>query len=554
MKTASLSQEEFSARRSEHFPFRESRPLQDAAIKLISDSWKNGCKYVFLEAPTGFGKSAIAVTLARENPKAFILVSTKILQNQYVKERAYRTSDVRGRRNFRCMKSMKDTCDVGPCQAGDACKHQPERSTEELPADADVMAETSKGFIWFRRGSKMCSYWKQKCKAMNHKYPIFNYAYFLYETTYAGDFGPRKLMICDEAHNIEDELMKFVQFSVSDSDLEHVGSKVPEGELTVDEWIKTIALWNEVLCAELKNSREKLKGLPDCGKKTELAKKCNELDEKITKCSFIAGELQTDPQNWVIDNVLKGKVRRVSFKPIFVKRWARKLFSNADIFLLQSATIIDADAMAESLDLPRDECIFIRVPSGFKAERRPVYYKPLGRMSKEHIEGSLPKLVDAIKALMEEYPDEKGVIHTHSYKIKEYIMANISSERLIANDDSSRTNWIMKTFIESSDPLILVTPSAYEGMDFKYDICRWQVLCKMPYPDMADKQVRKRMELDPKWYQWRTVLRLVQTYGRGMRAEDDWCHTYILDESFAQLMNRNRDMFPGWFVEAIVQG
>ncbi len=554
METANLPQEEFPAMRSEHFPFKESRPLQDAAVKLISDSWKNGYKYVFLEAPTGFGKSAIAITLSKENPKAFILVSTKILQNQYVRERAYRTFDVRGRQNFRCMKSRHHTCDIGPCQAGDVCKHQPERASEEIPAGHRILAETPKGVLHIDPTVKLCRYWEQKCAALRHKYPIINYSYFLHETFYAGDFGPRKLLICDEAHNIEDSLMKFVEFSVSDKDLEHVGSKVPEGELPIAEWIGKIREWEDLMRTERAFTKDRIEKIYNMEKRAELAGKLQELEEKVNNCGFIISELQSDPQNWVIDNSVTGRFRKVSFKPIFVRRWANKFFNMADRFLLQSATIIDAEAMAESLDMPKDECIFIRVPSGFKAERRPVYYKPLGRMSKEHIENNLPKLVDAIKALMEEYPDEKGVIHTHSYKIKEYIMANISSERLIANDNSSRTNWTMKTFIESSDPLILVTPSAYERMDFKYDICRWQVLCKMPYPDMADKQVRRRMELDPKWYQWRTVLRLVQTYGRGMRAEDDWCHTYIFDESFAQLMNRNRDMFPGWFVEALKTG
>jgi len=554
MKMVNLSQEEFPAFTSEHFPFNKSRPLQDAAVKLISDSWKGGCKYVFLEAPTGFGKSALAITLARDNPNAFILVSTKMLQDQYVKERLYRTLDVRGRQNFMCMASKGNNCDTGPCQTGAECKHQPQRSSDELPDNARVLAETPKGIMWIEPGAKVCRYWDQKCKAMKHNHPIFNYSYFLYETTYAGDFGPRNLMVCDEAHNMEDELMKFVQFSVSDRDLEYVGSKVPEGELNIQQWIETLALWDEVLHAELKNSKEKLKGMGESEKKRELIRKCQELAEKINKCSFIADELSQDPNNWVIDNVLKGKIRKVSFKPIFVKKWANKFFSLADLFLLQSATIIDADAMAESLGLRQEDCVFIRAPSGFSPDKRPIYYKPLGRMSKKHIEGNLPRLVEAIKLLMAEYPDQKGVIHTHSYKIKEYVMANIDSERLLANDDSNKRDRIIKEFIESTKPLVLVTPSAYEGVDFKHDICRWQVICKMPYPDMAEKQVKRRMELDPKWYQWRAVLRLVQTYGRGMRAEDDWCHTYILDESFGQLMRRNRDMFPEWFTEAVVQG
>ncbi len=39
-----------------------------------------------VEAPTGAGKSAIAVTLAREASSAYILTAQKILQDQYLRD------------------------------------------------------------------------------------------------------------------------------------------------------------------------------------------------------------------------------------------------------------------------------------------------------------------------------------------------------------------------------------------------------------------------------------------------------------------------------------
>ena len=110
----------------------------------------------------------------------------------------------------------------------------------------------------------------------------------------------------------------------------------------------------------------------------------------------------------------------------------------------------------------------------------------------------------------------------------------------------------MRKFMHSEKPLVLITPSAYEGMDFRDDMCRWQVICKMPYPNLGNKQVKMRMELDNGWYQWKTVLRLVQTYGRSTRSKDDWSDTYILDKSFETLVHFNRNMFTEWFKEAVV--
>jgi Rad3-related DNA helicase len=89
-------------------------------------------------------------------------------------------------------------------------------------------------------------------------------------------------------------------------------------------------------------------------------------------------------------------------------------------------------------------------------------------------------------------------------------------------------------------------------MDFKDEMCRWQVICKMPYPNLGNKQIERRMSLDAGWYQWKTVLRLVQTYGRGVRSASDWCDTYILDSNFSILARRSGPLFPEWFQEAVV--
>ena len=274
----------------------------------------------------------------------------------------------------------------------------------------------------------------------------------------------------------------------------------------------------------------------------------------MTKCHDTREQLASSPDNWVID-VDEGKRagRRVTFRPVFVRPWAYKFFDMAELFLMQSATIIDADAMAEGLGLPMEDCIFIRAQSEFDPEKRPIYYKPLGSMSRESIESTLPVLVDEIKSLMDRYPDEKGVIHTHTYKIQDYIMKSFrgtGGSRLMANDGPDNRDSVISKFMKSNEPRVLVTPSAYEGMDFRNDICRWQVICKIPYPNLGDSQVKRRMEADPRWYQWKSVLRLVQTYGRGTRSEEDWCDTYLLDSSFTSFSAKNLDMLPEWFTEA----
>jgi len=48
-------------------------------------------------------------------------------------------------------------------------------------------------------------------------------------------------------------------------------------------------------------------------------------------------------------------------------------------------------------------------------------------------------------------------------------------------------------------------------------------------------------------------MTLLQAYGRGMRAEDDYCETYILDGNFRMLLRNKlyRNLVPSFFKDAI---
>ena len=68
------------------FPFQEPRNNQREVIEKIIQSYENGKKYVILNAPTGSGKSAIGLTVARYYTCSYFLTSQKVLQEQYYKD------------------------------------------------------------------------------------------------------------------------------------------------------------------------------------------------------------------------------------------------------------------------------------------------------------------------------------------------------------------------------------------------------------------------------------------------------------------------------------
>ena len=147
------------------------------------------------------------------------------------------------------------------------------------------------------------------------------------------------------------------------------------------------------------------------------------------------------------------------------------------------------------------------------------------------------------------HKNEKGVIHTSSNEQAFWIIDQLREYNLmfVGGEDRNRT---LKEFTESKENIILIGASIKDGVDFKGDLCRFQIVFKVPYPQL-NEQVKYRRDLDPKWFYYQTVMALMQAYGRGIRDSDDYCVMYIIDSSFKQLFDYNRGFFNEYFAEAI---
>jgi len=215
-----------------------------------------------------------------------------------------------------------------------------------------------------------------------------------------------------------------------------------------------------------------------------------------------------------------------------------------------SATILDQDAFAESVGIPIDKAAFISLPSPFPIENRPVIFSGIGKMSSKSIDETLPRMVQAVKAILSQHKNDKGIIHCHSYKVANYLKRNVRSTRLLIHNSENREA-ILEKHMKAKKPTVLISPSMTEGIDLKGDLSRFQIICKVPYPYLGDKLVRKKMNKWKWWYPLQTAKTIVQAAGRSVRSNEDTAVTYILDSDFEMFYNRNRPMFPKGFKDSL---
>lgn len=530
------------------FPYAQVRKEQTASIDLVLDAFINqGKRFVILELGTGCGKSAIGLTVARylhatQQPAegfgrgGYVLTTQKVLQEQYLKDFGPPTGklvSIKSASNFGCEFFQGNTC-------GESLR---------------LLKNEQKGSPFWVKCMFDCCYKKEKQAFLASPESTTNYSYFLAETMYGGKITPRELLILDEAHNCESELSKFIEVIISEKfakDVLKLQWPTPATDKSVVKWLKTTyepALVQHITRMEAMiqklNIREKVKEFKAISSQIEM------LDKHICKLHRFLGMWSED--NWVMNVIdASGKsMRKFEFKPVDVGPYSEELlFKFGKNVLLMSATIVNRDVFCESLGIDLAQAEFLSIDSPFPIANRPIYYAPVGSMAQSTIDQSLPNLVEMIKVILEQHKGEKGIIHTHTFKIANYIKNNIRSRRLIIHDSLNREEMVQK-HIESDKDTVIVSPSLSEGIDLKDDLSRFQIICKIPYPYLGDKLVRKRMHKHKLWYPYQTAKTIVQSAGRSVRNDTDHAITYILDGNWEKFYRDNPDMFPESFKKAL---
>ena len=512
-------------------PYPAWNPGQlDYVGKIVAALTDPATPVVVFEAPTGVGKSAIAAAVSRliGGKRRIFLTGTLALQDQYATQLDLLTA--RGRSNFVCEEEPTRTADRGICTRGRPCDRK-DAALQMASGDTPLLTP--------------CSYYTQRYQAEKGDEAVLNYAYWLAMANYARAFTPVDLLICDEAHDLDDELRKFVTVTITRSQLRQVNTSPPGKDTSLLAWL----VWAENIAPLCLNH---FKAVSD-----------DERDAKEKVRRAITMLRQADEDGWVLETNHWGW----TFRPVWVQPFTQPmLLAHAKKVLMMSATILDKELFCFQLGLDPDKTAFIQAPSPFPVANRPLVYRSVGKVKGGHSREGWDAVVREVDAILDQHPNERGLIHTVSYNLATYIEQHSKAQyrhgisRLMLPRNSAQKPAVVAAF--KADPTaVLISPSMTTGIDLPYDLLRFQIVAKLAFPDRGDEQTRKRMKLDPttgeespiakRWYTWATATSLVQAYGRGIRAVDDACTTYLLDGNFGWFRQAARDMLPAWFTDAI---
>ena len=537
-------------------PDYSPRGIQRDLMREIDEKLASGHKKIILSAPTGVGKSLIAAAVAKHCGRSFIVTASKHLQDQYSKDLDF-LKPIKGKSNFPCLKLMKTqdvksqslatrqglTCDKGRC-------------VEQVTKDGKTVEETCefkpkiKGVKDKEYGSldSYCLYYMQKYEALAAQHSLWNYsAYFQimkYNQSLFAEYLDRKIAVFDEAHKIEDQIIQFVGIDIYRGTVEECGIDIKSYDLSdIDLIISLAETIAESYARQLRDLEASAN--PDF-------ERVARLEARFKRASQAGVEMRADKDNFVINRPETdsgGVFKSVSVKPVDISKYVKDFFQT-DLQMFMSATI-DRESFCENTGIRPDEVAVIDAPkSPFPVENRRVDFLDVRRLNSRSTDEDRLAVIKKIDEIMSEHRLQRGIILTSSIHWCHEINRNLSEQNRkririchSKNADGRTQDEVLDEHAGVPDS-VLLSSSLWEGVDLRDDLSRFQIIAKVPYPNLSEKRISEKMRVFPLWYDAQTLTRMLQGFGRSIRSEGDWARTYVLDSAARPVLNRAKSRIP----------
>lgn len=556
-------------------PTFKYRPGQKEAICDIVYNWLHNINDVILDAPTGTGKSIIALSVAGilnyyYHKTGYILVSDLSLMEQYDKDLEKYFPNwalLKGQQNYICNQNHlpfpSGTCQLTNCKTYN-----------------EIIKKYPNCY-----GS--CEYIQLRQRAIEAPILVCTYSFWLLQQNYVKrsvnnpPFDDRDFVICDEAHKLQSIVQSHFSPKFGKEDTQKIttvftiASKLKTANVSLDEILKIRAnIFKETdntkilellkeYCAKLdilslaidKIKKETLQTASDIGK-------ISKEDMNVLKaCTFLEKHYETFKEyTEIIENIgMYSLIKNDSdnetiiFNCLDESYLLKKFFhSNCKKKMYMSATIGDPEVFAHDVFISGEK-FYLKMPSVFDYTNSPIFFVKEYELSYKKKDQSLPYIINMIDHILTIYKDYRGIIQTGSYAFAKALkdgLCSINQKRILLYEDSNTKNDSLDIYKLSKNK-VLVGPSLVEGLSFDNDLCRFQIIMKIPYPSLADKFVSAKMNYDNQWYSNTTAISILQGVGRGVRNMNDWCVTFILDGCFLRLFQVSKNMFPQEFCDRI---
>ena len=508
------------------------RPHQAEAVRQIIEAYEAGADVVFLDAPTGSGKTLIAELVRRRlDTRGVYVCSDKALQRQFARD----FPDARvlqGRANYPTQHN--------PAKTADDC-------TSTGPTDPCNWCDSQSD----------CPYGIAKQAALRSRLAVLNSSYYLAAANYVNLFTGEGFVVIDEADTLEQVLLGFIEYRVPG----WVASRVPlpkkgARKATIIGWLQEAA---QVIDRDLNQLRSTLD-----------PQRVRQMESFISQTHYLKQQLERDVQAGE-DAEDSGKWIRVyddgdrltlHMKPVLVAaHGTRNLWRHGKKFLLMSGTLISTDEMVDTLGMPLDYAT-VTVPMTFPVEHRPIVIAPIADMKRNADDDEYVKMAYAIQQVANLH-DSRILVHTVSKDRAERLMheldrlGGVGKRPVIGYRSAKERDYALDRYLAKPGS-ILFAQSMDRGIDLPGDACRVQIIAKVPFLSLGDRRTAARLHLPggQDWYTVQAIRTIVQMTGRGVRSADDWATTYIFDAQFGRnLWKPNlRTMFPSYWREAVDRG
>lgn len=493
--------------------FQGFRDHQRDAIVEVIDAYRRGVDVVFLDGPTGSGKTLVGEAVRQlVGGQAMYVCHSLGLQDQFANDFPY-ARVLKGAANY---------------------------PTELMSYPDYTGADCTMNCGWCT-SAENCPYQIAKRRARTSDLAVLNTAYFLNTVNHTKNFENRRLVVLDEADTLEQLLMAYEEFRVSSRLLRQLGLTPPKKGVHRG----TLATFlRDRLQPAMKRMVDGLDVTdPDQSKLKQ------QLEHLITRTRVVAAKYEAG--DWVR---CYDQIQSLILKPVTVAAVTpNRLWRHARLWLLMSATLVSTEEMADSLGMVGLRYETVTMPMTFPKEHRPIYAVPIEKVTAKTKDVAYPEIAHAISKLLDRHPADRVLVHTVNYEFARYLQQHVVTDRQKLTYQSAGEREPIVEEFRRRRAAILFAPSLDRGFDFRDDDARVVVVAKMPYPYLGDQQISARMNTPTgqHWYLIQTIRSLVQMTGRGVRSSEDWANTYILDRGFIDVLRRNRHLFPSWWLEAV---